>query len=102
MFLIALSFVVPASATMMEDAKKFCIKKWDNNYKMIEYCIEKQREAAIEVSQLFKQNKTNPSYMKIQRECMRKWYDKENDTVNLAMWNYCIKGQWGAYKRLNP
>ena len=57
-----------------------CEKKWDEDSKMINYCIRKQIKARSEVLS-FKNNR-------IRKDCEKKWDD------NFSMVNYCIKKKY--------
>ena len=78
----SLVYAQPAEASI----KSRCIKKWDTDYDMIEYCIKKQSSALSSMRRI-------PSNS-IKRSCQSKW-GKDFDMVN-----YCYKKQAGAKKRL--
>jgi len=67
------SYNVPA------DIKLLCEKKWGSNYKMINYCIKKQRAAKENIERNYSGYK-------------RKWCEKKWGS-NYKMIEYCIKNQ---------
>lgn len=68
------------------DIKLLCEKKWGSNYKMINYCIKKQRAAKREISGYTGTIRSN---------CENKWGS------NYKMVLYCIKNQSAAKRAIN-
>lgn len=111
-FLILFTVIVFTSSLSLADGlNDFCQNKWENNYRMIEYCLNEQIKAQHKVfnygrkhglvknDRLSISNSEDP-YQKIIYNCMNKWELSEYNTYNYRMVDYCIKKQVQAYERL--
>ena len=68
------------------DIRSNCLKKWGEDYEMVEYCIKNQSNAASNIY--------NSPDGNIKNNCLRKWGE------DYEMVEYCMKQQSGALQRI--
>jgi len=107
---LGLLLLLPSMA-VSGGTEDYCAGKWPDNYKMQEYCIDKQSEgnqelfSLAETYGLSKDGSLNVSAKggdieRIFQRCMAKWELPKFKTYNFSMVVYCIKNQIAAYNRL--
>jgi hypothetical protein len=72
-----------------------CANKWQNDFRMQEYCIQKQEDAIIALKKGKPSDIPSDVFSKIRSECKSKW---END---FRMREHCEKKQCSAWRRLD-
>ncbi len=72
-----------------------CANKWQNDFRMQEYCIQKQEDALIALKKGKPNDIPSDVFAKIRSECKSKW---GND---FRMREHCEKKQCSAWRRLN-
>lgn len=107
----ALFALLPAAALAdtTATAKQFCAEKWQDDYRMQAYCVDRQHEAHGRFQAFYQkhdlQNATgsDPMY-RIADRCHARWTEERRDGVyytDLVMLDYCIEQQIEAYQRLH-
>lgn len=107
LIIYALSSISIAYADTLNDIKTYCANEWGTDYSMQKYCINKERNAFVEVMEylekhkekIITQNETvfNP-YAQIADKCTSEW--TQGDFIQWSMVNYCINKQTSAYEEL--
>ena len=75
--------------------RQYCAKKWGNDFRMQKYCIEKQKEALLDLKKGKPQDIPAEVFGTIRSKCESKW---GND---YRMRRYCEKKQMSAWRTLN-
>ena len=90
---LGLTLSAPVQANADDKVKMACEAKWGTDYKMIQYCINKQTKA---VSELLKYLAMKDDVVNdIVISCAEQWKE------DYQMLHYCTKKQYNAYKELN-
>ena len=75
--------------------REFCKNKWQDNYRMQEYCINEQEEAVFELKKGKPDDIPLDIFRKIRSQCASKW------GTNFRMREHCEKEQFSAWRRMN-
>ncbi len=80
-----------------ENIQQRCENEWPGDFSMINYCLEKQRDALIEWSDMHEAavNSQNEVGAKVILKCDEEWPD---DDVSMKV--YCVKQQIEAVKKM--
>jgi len=82
-----------------QNIRALCMNKWGTDYKMVNYCIDKQETAYNDLSERHSVNAGSSVYEEILGSCMSKWRD--NGLFDFAMVDYCASNQVKAYNSLH-
>jgi len=82
-----------------QNIRSLCMNKWGTDYKMVNYCIDKQETAYNDLSERRAVNAGSSVYEEILGSCMSKWSD--NGLFDFAMVDYCASNQVKAYNNLH-
>lgn len=81
----------------LDAMKMFCEEKWGTDYKMREYCINKEIEGAKKIKAMLATALSGKD-KDVMDQALRKCYDKWSPQYSMI--HYCLKKQYGAYLRL--
>lgn len=100
--IVAVAFLTQAQAAEHEDnIKQHCTQKWGTDYSMIEYCMDRQLQAAqVRVNLYHDEIREDPDRVMMMMACLEKWSWPQGDH-DWEMVNYCYEQQSEAYQRLN-
>lgn len=90
-----------AEADLLGDVKSACAEKWPGNYRMQEYCIDTDLDAAIWLAETSEGLADDHVVVRIMLRCMDDWEDSAG-RLNYRMVRYCTETQAESYRRLNP
>lgn len=79
------------------DVRHSCSAEWPGDYRMQEYCIKQQNEAAAYMRPII--SSAVGVEQQIVRKCASEWSTPSG--FNYRMVKYCYEQQMGAYRRLN-
>ena len=100
----ALILVVAAGPSYAADTeammKARCEDKWPADFRMQEYCLERQLESYHRFYELEREYDREEVWSQIQHHCVSKWLGEERVGLNWVMLAYCIEQQIESAKRL--
>lgn len=86
------------------DMARFCKNEWPSDYQMEEYCRKQQLDGLRSLNARiasYKSSGGKPEVLEaILRKCGEDWYNATAQTNDYQMWDYCVKQQVEAAKRM--
>lgn len=93
------ALAAPARADVRGEIKAACAAEWPGDYRMQEYCVEKQIEAARDIVNLQRRYGEDSEEAGLLYRCMAEWR-RDDRTYDYRMARYCADKQIGSYHRL--
>lgn len=102
--IMGLLHLVAIGAAAEDDVVAFCENKWQGQFAMQQYCLEREREGALQVQAfadeygvqaLVREGKQSDPAVQIWLGCVQKWEPQ------YSMAAYCIKREATAAKAMN-
>jgi len=80
------------------EIKGFCANKWEEDYRMQNYCIDTQTKSFVAISKIYTSNLEGSEAHKILGRCMNKW--KKSNFYDYQMVEYCANNEIEAYNNI--
>lgn len=83
---------------------RFCKNEWPSDFTMEEYCRKRQAEGITSLTQrvdTYKASGGNAQVLNdILQKCGQEWWNATARALDYSMWDYCVKQQIEAAKRM--
>jgi len=105
LFLMVAAFVNPAVADQataelyVAEMKRACSEEWGTNYRMVEFCQERQFDAMSAVKRILEETDGDAARTQIIQTCIQEW--PEGKGYNWRMAEFCYERQIESFNRLN-